>query len=612
MTTTTNTVDSTPIWSLDSLYPNLSSKKYKDALHTYYQDMDELDALFKSANTIGNIDAHHFDFPLWLHTYLEKINKTGALLESLYAYAYIIYSTDTTNKAYLDNISVMDELQLRFEQQDLQFKALLKQYAHTLDDFYARYPEYTDYAYILQQAISDTQHQMTKAEENLTSVLQRTGGDAWARLQEQIISNMSDCESGKTFNELRNDAYSDDPHIREQSWQTELALLKQSQIPLAAALNNLKGETIALNKRRNWNTAIDRALDSSRLSKKSLQALIAAIEDSLSLWREYLQLKAHTLRKHHATVDTSKQKGLAFYDLFAPMPFTSTSKTWTFAEARDYIISEYTSFSEDMGTFAKKAFDSNWIDAKVRAGKVGGAYCQDFPAQKESRILSNFTGTFSDIITLAHELGHAYHHNCITCKDYVLSSYPMTLAETASTFAETIVKQDAITHTTDTEKISLIELDLQDVCQVLVDILCRYYFEQSVFEERAKGELTAEDFCTLMLKAQERSYGDGLNENKHAYMWAIKSHYYSTDLDFYNFPYAFGQLFAAGLYARYKKEGPAFAQVYKQLLANTGMSSCEDVCKQAGFDITTKDFWTSGIEVYKQELEQLKLLLQNQ
>ena len=196
-------------------------------------------------------------------------------------------------------------------------------------------------------------------------------------------------------------------------------------------------------------------------------------------------------------------------------------------------------------------------------------------------------------------------------KPALFFDYPMTLAETASTFAETIVKQDMIQQAEGSDKIKIIDLDLQDTSQVLVDILCRFYFEQSVFEEREKGELNANDFCRLMLAAQEKTYGCGLNEERHEYMWAVKSHYYSTDFDFYNYPYAFGQLFAAGLYARSKKEGPAFAKTYASLLADTGSMSCEDLCKKAGFDITTKDFWKTSIQMYAKEVEEFKAFAEN-
>jgi len=590
--------------------------------------MDSIASLLDTADKFTREANSNFDFPQWLSTYLEQDKKCTELGSTLGAYAYIIYSTDTTNTAYLNNISKIDMMNLRAQQLQIKFSTMLTAHQKYLDDFYKRFPQFKDYKYLLDRVIEDKGHQMSPQEENLASDLQRTGGDAWSKLHEQIISTMQD-ENGKTFNGLRNDAYSADANLRKSSWQKEVSLLKQNEIAFAASLNNLKGETVTLNKRRSWKEAIDRALFSSRLDKKTLQALIGSIEDSLPLWRDYLKTKASLLRKENATVSktagTAEHKGIAYYDLFAPLQDTSNSKstketllskTWTFEEAKDYVLKEYYSFSKDMGDFAKNAFENNWIDATVHAGKVGGAYDQDFALGHQSRILTNFTGAFSDIVTLAHEIGHAYHFSCMKGKDVAFFDYPMTLAETASTFAETIVKQDAIASSEGFEKINLIEVDLQDVCQVLVDILCRFYFEQSVFEQRANGELNSEDFCRLMKDAQNRSYGDGLNDElsngnyteRHDYMWAVKSHYYSTGLDFYNFPYAFGQLFAAGLYSKAKKEGPSFAKTYASLLSETGSMSCEDLCKKAGFDITTKEFWKSGIEMYAKELEELKNL----
>ena len=615
-----DTTSQIPRWNLDTLFSSIDSQEYKTAVKEYECSMENLESLLDSARNLIRNASENFDFPVWLKGFLEADEKVYRLCGTLNAYAYIVYSVDTTNTFYLNNITKIDNLTLRYQQIDLLFKSILLANSGRLEDFYKRFPEFEDYRFILNEILEETKHQMSPAEEKLAGELQQTGGDAWDRLHEQLISNLKDGETGKSFNELRNDAYSADAKLRKSSYKKEISLLNQNEIAFAACLSNLKGETLTLNKHRKWQKAIDRSLDSARLSQKTLDALIAAIEESLPLWREYFRLKADYLHKNSLT-ESHDQDGLAFYDLFAPLVSTPLnkrdssdseesllSKTWTFTEARDYIIERYSSFSEDMGSFAEKAFAENWIDAEVRPGKVGGAYDEDFALGHQSRIMTNFTGAFSDIITLAHELGHAYHFSCMKGKPALFFSYPMTLAETASTFAETIVKQDMISKCSDAEKVQILDLDLQDVSQVLVDILCRFYFERSVFEEREKGELNAEDFCRLMKDAQEKSYGKGLNSERHEYMWAVKSHYYSTGLDFYNFPYAFGQLFAAGLYARYQKEGAGFAKTYAELLSNTGNMSCEDLCKKAGFDITQKSFWQSGIKMYAKELELLKKL----
>ena len=627
-----------PDWDLGSIYPNINSEKYKSDLAKLTEGIKTLKALNDQAEKPDQ--KNHLNIQNWIADFFKADDILGPLANTLAAYSYSIYSVDTTSKSLLDNLNQVEFLTDQYEIQLNRFSHTVAKNRGILSEFYVNFPQYRKYEFSINEMLEDDIHTLSPELEGIIAKLQQTGGRAWDRLHEQLISNLKDPETGKLFNELRNDAYSPDAQLRKESWQKEIALLKQNEIAFAASLNNLKGETLSLLEERSWNCAIDRALSSSRMKKETLDALIAAIEESLPQWRKYLKAKAEYLKNHNATASTNcgKEKGLAFYDLFAPLDGNTASdgntntagqtetgcntatpsatnnraaseesllsKNWTFEEARDYIIKEFTSFSPVMGDFAKNAFDKNWIDARVHPGKVGGAYCQDFYVQKESRVLSNFTGAFSDIITLAHELGHAFHFFCIKDKDYRNANYPMTLAETASTFAETIVKQDILKTASKEDRIKILELDLQDTCQVLVDILCRFYFERSVFEERQNGELTSEDFCRLMADAQERSYGDGLSAQRHEYMWAVKSHYYSVDLDFYNFPYAFGQLFAAGLYSRYKKEGKAFVDIYCNLLSDTGSMSCEDLCFKAGFDITKKDFWKSGIDFYINEIEQ--------
>ena len=604
-----------PRWNLDSIFAPIGSEKYADSILQYEKSMENLENFLKSARKMMDEAPENFDFPLWLSAFLRESDKSGTLESDLGAFAYINYSVDTTNPLFLNNIAKIEEMQTRSVQISLGFRKILSENGEKLDGFFSRFPEFAEHRFLIFEEIEKTKHQMEPSEESLASDLQRTGGGAWSRLHEQIISNLG--ADGKTFNEIRNDAYSDDKVLRKKSWESEIRLLKQNEIALAACLNNLKGETNALNRRRNWSEAIDRALFSSRMERKTLDALIEAIEESLPKWREYFQAKARFLRKNgmteSETAGTDENPGIAFYDLFAPLSKSREggdsllSKKWTFGEAKEYVVERYRSFSEEMGNFAKNAFDKNWIDAECRSGKVGGAYDEDFATVHESRIMTNFTGAFSDIITLAHELGHAYHFSCMKGKPSALFHYPMTLAETASTFAETIVKQDMISKCSGSEKLQILDLDLQDAAQTLVDILSRFYFEKSVFEKRRESELGADDFRKLMERAQEKSYGNGLSKTeRHDMIWAVKSHYYSPELDFYNFPYAFGQLFSSGLFALYRKEGEKFTGRYPKILSMTGSMSCEDLCLKSGFDITEREFWKGGIEMYLEEIEEFK------
>ena len=279
-----------PRWNLDTLFSSIESDEYKLALENYKTGMDKLENLLKNSG--------RFNFSFWLKGFIDERDRVLATAQTLNAYAYIIYSVDTTNVAYLNNISQIDTLSLRLQKIELSFKSLLAKHAESLAEFFERFPELKNRKFLLEESIRETKHQMSAKEENLAGDLQRTGGDAWSRLHEQIISTLKD-ESGKTFNELRNDAYSSDPVLRKASYEKELSLLEKNQIPLAACLNNIKGETVTLNKRRKWRTPIDRALSANRMNKETLNALIKAIEKSLPSWRKYFIAKAKFLKKHN-------------------------------------------------------------------------------------------------------------------------------------------------------------------------------------------------------------------------------------------------------------------------------------------------------------------------
>lgn len=601
-----------PRWSLESIFSSIKSTEYKNFAGDFEKLLENAEAFFSESETKKTPES---DFNGWLKNALVFSNDISFSSRTLSSYAYLIYSVDTTNTEYLNNINFVENLTIRADQISLKFQEILKENSSKIKVFFKEFPEYKNYEYLLNEEIEQTRHQMPAELEKLASELQQTGGNAWEKLHEQIISNLKDEETGKTFNELRNDAFSSSAELRFESYKREIALLKQNEIAIAASLNNLKGETLTLNKHRNFNEFdgfLLRSLSLSRLSKNSLDALISAIEKSLPQWRKYFQAKAAYLKKHNLTVSKDKSKGLAFYDLFAPLLPTENSgskkksllsKTWTFDEAVQYVIEKYYSFSKEMGDFAAYAYKNNWIDAEIRPGKVGGAYDEDIPKGHQSRVMTNFTGVFSDVVTLAHELGHAYHFSCMKNQPASFYDYPMTLAETASTFAETIVKQDIISKSTGFDKLQALELDLQDASQVLVDILSRFYFERSVFQERKNGELNAKDFCRLIIQAQNDSYGSGLGNEKHEYMWAVKSHYYSTGFDFYNYPYAFGQLFAMALYRQYKEKGTEFVKIYPQILSQTRNMSCEDLCTTAGLDIQSEKTWLDAIAVYTKEIE---------
>jgi len=591
-----------PTWDLSPIYPDFNSDEYRAAKTKVANLAAEAVEFYKGSATPEPGE----DTGKWLRKALAMNDELGSLSETLSAYAYARYSTATRDQVALSELNAIEEIILPAKKADVLYRNALAARKEGLSVLFSGDSELKSYAFHIGEELLFQSRQMTPEMEDLAEDLGRSGADAWSRLQEAVSSNSSalwDESTGakKTVVELRNLAFDPDRTVREKAFNLELSIWKSVEIPMAAALNGVKGTTNSLNARRGWKGALEKSVAQARISERTLEALIAAMEKSLPTWRRYLRAKARALGLPK----------LAFFDLFAPVEKKGVPlPTFDWQETRNFIREKFSSFDPAMGNFAAKAFDSNWIDARPREGKVGGAYCTDFPSARAARVFCNFDGSFSSVSTVAHELGHAWHHECIVDKPYALSQYPMTLAETASIFAETIVSEAALATAGPAERLPLVEMHLQDGCQVIVDILSRFYFERSVFEQRKAGEVGPEQLCAMMLEAQEKTYGDGLDaEKRHPYMWAVKGHYYIPSLSYYNFPYAFGQLFGLGLYERYRKEGPSFARVYRELLAETGSASAVEITKNAGFDIESEEFWSSALLTFERQTQEFEMLV---
>ena len=281
--------------------------------------------------------------------------------------------------------------------------------------------------------------------------------------------------------------------------------------------------------------------------------------------------------------------------------------TYTLDEARATLIQVMGKFSKKMADFINRAFEEHWIDAYPREGKTGGAFCSGMHPLGISYVMTNFDGSYSSVSTIAHELGHAYHNDCLKNASILMSDYPMPLAETASIFNETLLMEKILETADDATKLTLVEQQVGDAAQVVVDILSRYLFETEVVERRKDHTMTAKELCQIMLDAQAQTYGDGLDpECMHPYMWACKSHYYSTGVHFYNFPYAFGLLFGLGVYAQYLEKGDAFLPEYDALLRATGSGNVREVAASVGIDVASKAFWESSLQVLYKKISYLE------
>ena len=451
-----------------------------------------------------------------------------------------------------------------------------------------------DYAFLFSQMADSARYQLSAEAEAVAAKLEMSGGSAWAKLQGYLTSTVPVHYRGTVINlsAIRNLAYDADPQVRKDAYEAELACYETIKEPVAHALNAIKLETISDCQLRGYDSPLGRTLKHSDLEKATLDAMLSAMEEYSPKFWQYLKAKAKAL---------GHENGLPWYDLFAPMGNASTS--FTTEEARDYLLKQFSTFDEELAAMVARAFDEAWIDFYPHDGKRGGAFCSNVRKIGQSRILTNYDGMFTDVVTLAHELGHAFHNECIRAHRPLNQGYSMPLAETASTFNECVVMNAAIKTAADKEeKIALIESQLQDATQIICDIFSRYRFETMVFANREQQFMNADTLCAFMLEAQKQSYGDGLDHNcLHPFMWVCKSHYYGPT--FYNFPYAFGGLFARGLYAQYEKEGASFVPKYKKLLNTTPIATAENVAKVADLDLTDKEFWRGALQTIADQID---------
>jgi len=570
-------------WSLDALFTSFDAKEYEAAHATLNQLVDDALAWEDSKDA----PAVKIEKGLALtRAFREQSIRVGGFIN-------LTLATDTSNERALKEMQRLQALSAKLSP----FRTAFETYVAGADlEALSASDALKPYAFYLAETKKSAKYLLSSAEEQLLAELAPTGGSAWSRLHSVLTSTLMVPYDGgeKGLSEIRNLAYSKDAAVRKAAYEAEIAAYEKIEEPVAASLNAIKGQVNTLAKKRGYASPVAQAAEYSRMEEKTLDALLAAMESHLPKFRAYLKRKAKILG--HAS-------GLPWYDLFAPLGESST--TFTPESAIDYIEKQFRSFSEELAGLARKAYTDHWIDFPPKKGKRGGAFCSNLHPIKASRILMNFEGSFSNVITLAHELGHAYHGEQIFKEDILNASYTMPVAETASTLCETIVKRAAIDDAEGDEKIFLLEQSIMGSTQVIVDIFSRFTFEKNVFEARENGPVPVRRLKALMEAAQEKAYGDAIDPKvRHPYMWVNKPHYYSPGLSFYNFPYAYGLLFAKGIYAEWQKQGDRFVDDVNTLLQKTGQMSVEDVAALIDLNVQDESFWHASLNVIEAEIDQ--------
>ncbi|WP_308780788.1 M3 family oligoendopeptidase [uncultured Clostridium sp.] len=578
-------------WSLKELYTSFTSKEFLEDLDKVDKNINDLKVFSENLNKDS-------DSLKSLEDIINKLENIYLLISKVASFASLTISADSKNvegRKYLDVIN---------NKNSLLAEPLTKIYkwiasVENIDEVINKSTLLKNHEFIIREIISKNKYMLSDKEEAIIAKMRTTGSDAWSNYKDYLISthkvdiNVDGKEESLPLTVVLNMAYSKDPEVRKKAYEAEIKSYEKIEEGVAAALNGIKGEVITTSELKGYKSPLHMTLEESRMDEDILNAMLTAIKESLPTFRKYLKRKAEIL---------GHKNGLPFYDLYAPV--IEKEMKFTFEEGKAFVEKNFRKFSDNLADFVLKAFENNWLDVYPKEGKVGGAFCASIKDIKESRILLNYGNSFSDVVTMAHELGHGFHGECLNNETMLNSEYPMTLAETASNFCEILIKKSAVKEASKEEAFAILEAEISDCNQVIVDIYSRFLFESEVFEKRKESSLSVEEINNAMLNAQKEAYGDGLDNNYlHKYMWTWKPHYYYATANFYNFPYAFGNLFAKGLYAEYLKRGDSFCKEYEELLAVTGKNMVADVTKIMNIDVHDVNFWRNSLKLIEEDIE---------
>ncbi len=586
-----------PRWDVSDVFASPSSPAFAAAQEEAAASVTRLGALYDEVG-VGTVEPHEpaADEVAAFERVLAATNDTLRQLQRLNTYLLAHVATDARDDVAQGLVSRLQQDQARVNA----LRARLAAWVGSLGPgrLVRASPVAADHAWPLTRFAVTAAHQMPDALEDLAAALAVTGSQAWGRLHSDLTSRIEatvHLPDGATetvpvtvARAMGNDP---DPVRRQAGYRAEVAAYEAHAVPIAAALNAIKGEALTLVARRGWPTPLDPMLHANSVDRATFDAMTEAVVAALPDFRRWLRAKA---RRH------GHDGGLPWWDLVAPLPVGARSVAWD--EGTTAVERAFDAYSPHLGDVLRRALGERWVDAEARTGKRGGAFCASLEGER-SIVLLNWAGSLDSTSTLAHELGHAYHNTQLAERAPLQRQLPMALAETASIFCETLLVADALDRATDdAERLALLDLDLAGATQVVVDIHSRYLFETAFFERRGRSTLAVAEINALMLDAQEAAYGDGIDlATRHPYMWALKPHYYSTH--FYNWPYTYGLLFGIGLYARYQADPARFRAGYDDLLGACGLASAFDLGERFGIDVRSPAFWTASLDVLRARID---------
>ena len=590
-------------WDLSSYFAAFDGddmRQFKEALQT------DTAALRERAGALAPLAADNADD--WEAVFLDTESLTDRL-SHLRSYLGCLTAADAQNEEYARAEAAYALFEAEYEKLDVELLRALKEADDAAFTGFCDRPALEGCKYYLRRQREDAQRAMSSEKEILAADLGVDGLHAWGRLYGAISGKLEfDMEypdgrsERRPISQRRALMENPDRRIRRAAFDGGNRAWSTVENVAGAALNAISGTRLTLNRHRGVDHFLDIALFQSSITRSTIDAMFEAIDDQIELPRRILGLKAKLQ-------DTD---GIAWYDLGAPLPLPDQSKL-SWEEGKDLVAHSFSSAYPLLGEFLGQVYDRQWIDYTPRSGKRPGAFCTGSLKTRESRVYMTYNDTLGDIRTLAHEIGHAFHSYIMRDVRTFAHSYPMTLAESASTFGEMILSEGIVTDPSfnAAQKANALDQEIGNGAIFLLDIPVRYRFEKKLYEERSGGELTVSHLNELMMETQREVFGPVLIEGgEDPYFWASKLHFYITGVTFYNFPYTFGFLLSRGLFSMFKKEGAAFLPRYEEFLRLTGSDSAEGVARKAlGLDLENPQFWIEAIQSLAEPLTKLEKLL---
>jgi len=591
-------------WDLTSYFAEFNGaemRQFKQAIRA------DVAALQQTAAGLPALDAE--SAPAWEEILLRN-EDLSRRMSHLGSYIGCLASSDARNEAYLQEEAELTRTRAELAKLRIELLRALKAAADELFAAFIARPKLDGAQNYLHRLREQARRAMTLEKEILATDLGVDGIQAWGRLYDTVSAKL---EFDMTYPDGRSErlpmsqrrSLMDHPdrRVRQAAFDGGNAAWQSIEDTAASALNAIAGTRLTLNRHRGVDHFLDIALFQAAITRQTLDAMLEALLANLEIPRRILKLKAQLMGRGP----------VAWFDLGAPLDLADQEKlSWD--KARSLVGASFNNAYPALGNFFdRQVIAKNWIDWEPRAGKRPGGYCTSSMLSKESRIFMTYNESLGDVLTLAHESGHAYHGALMRDLRPYARGYPMTLAETASTFGENVLVNGILDdpQVSDRQKASILDIEIGHGAVYLLDIPVRYEFEKSFYEERSQGPLSVSRLKELMVATQRRVIGDLLEPGgEDPYFWASKLHFYITGITFYNFPYTFGYLLSRALYAIFKKEGAQFLPKYEEFLRRAGSDSAENVVKQTiGRDIEEMEFWSEAIQTLEEPLSKLQALL---